>query len=192
MTILWMCPIVSKTRVNDGHGSGDTHWRAGNHGDARQSVAVLALAMKATACGPTQRIPVSKEFEVKKMNEARFTEEHAWVKMDDDGIATVGISDYAQEQLGDIVYVQLPDIGRDLGQGEDCAMIESVKTTSDVKCPIGGRVIEINESLVDLPERVNESAVDDGWLFKLEPADDSEFENLMDADDYEDFVDSQT
>lgn len=126
------------------------------------------------------------------MNEARFTEEHAWVKMDDDGIATVGISDYAQEQLGDIVYVQLPDIGRDLGQGEDCAMIESVKTTSDVKCPIGGRVIEINESLVDLPERVNESAVDDGWLFKLEPADDSEFENLMDADDYEDFVDSQT
>ncbi len=124
------------------------------------------------------------------MNEPRFTEEHAWVRMDDDGIATVGISDYAQEQLGDIVYVQLPDVGRDLVQSEDCAMIESVKTTSDIKCPLGGRVIEINETLADVPEKVNEAALDDGWLFRLEPADDAEFEDLMDAEDYDDFVDS--
>lgn len=124
------------------------------------------------------------------MNEARFSEEHAWVRMDDDGIATVGISDYAQEQLGDIVYVQLPDVGRDLVQGEDCAMIESVKTTSDVKCPIGGRVLEVNEALADVPEKVNEAPLDDGWLFRLEPADEAEFQDLMDSDDYDDFVDS--
>lgn len=124
------------------------------------------------------------------MNAARFTEEHAWVRMDEDGIATIGISDYAQEQLGDVVYVQLPDVGRDLVQGDDCAMIESVKTTSDVKCPIGGRVIEVNETLADVPERVNEAPLDDGWLFRLEPADEAEFEDLMDAEDYDDFIDS--
>lgn len=124
------------------------------------------------------------------MNEARFTEEHAWVRIDDDGIATVGISDYAQEQLGDVVYVQLPDVGRDLVQGDDCAMIESVKTTSDVKCPIGGRVLEVNEALADVPEKVNESPLDDGWLFRVEPADDAEFEDLMDGEDYDDYVDT--
>jgi len=110
--------------------------------------------------------------------------------MDEDGIATIGISDYAQEQLGDVVYVQLPDVGRDLVQGDDCAMIESVKTTSDVNCPIGGRVIEVNETLADVPERVNEAPLDDGWLFRLEPADEAEFEDLMDAEDYDDFIDS--
>jgi len=86
--------------------------------------------------------------------------------------------------------VQLPDVGRDLVQSEDCAMIESVKTASDVKCPIGGRVIEVNEALADVPEKVNDAALDDGWLFRLEPADDAEFEDLMDAEDYDDFVDS--
>lgn len=122
------------------------------------------------------------------MSDVRYSEEHVWVAIDDDGVAMVGISDYAQEQLGDIVYVQLPDIGRDIEQSEDAVMIESVKTTAEVKCPIAGRVIEVNETLVDSPERVNESALDDGWLFKLEPADETQFEDLMDADDYEDFV----
>ena len=122
------------------------------------------------------------------MSDVRYSEEHVWVAIDDDGVALVGISDYAQEQLGDIVYVQLPDIGRDIEQSEDAVMIESVKTTAEVKCPIAGRVIEVNETLADSPERVNESALDDGWLFKLEPADETQFEDLMDADDYEDFV----
>lgn len=122
------------------------------------------------------------------MSDVRYSEEHVWVAIDDDGVAMVGISDYAQEQLGDIVYVQLPDIGRDIEQSEDAVMIESVKTTAEVKCPIAGRVIEVNETLADSPERVNESALDDGWLFKLEPADETQFEDLMDADDYEDFV----
>jgi glycine cleavage system H protein len=124
------------------------------------------------------------------MIEARFTEDHAWVRIDEDGIAIIGISDYAQEQLGDIVYVQLPDLGRDLVQGEDCTLIESVKTTSDVKCPLSGRVIEVNEMLLDEPDKLNEAALDDGWLFKVEPSDEAEYEDLMDADDYEDFVDT--
>ena len=124
------------------------------------------------------------------MSEVRYTEDHAWVLIDDDGVATIGISDYAQEQLGDIVYVQLPDVGRDIIQGEDAVMIESVKTTDEVKSPIGGRVIEINEILSDSPERVNESPLEDGWLFKLEPTDESEAEDLIDADDYDDLIGS--
>ena len=124
------------------------------------------------------------------MSSARFSEDHVWVAIDDDGVATLGISDYAQEQLGDIVYVQLPDIGRDLVQGEDAVMIESVKTTGEVKCPIGGRVIEINDALAEAPEKVNEAALDEGWLFKLEPADEAEYEDLMDSDDYDDFISS--
>lgn len=124
------------------------------------------------------------------MSSVRYTEDHAWVEIDDEGVATVGISDYAQEQLGDIVYVQLPDIGRDVVQGEDAVMIESVKTTGEVKCPIGGRVIEVNEALAESPQRVNEAPLDDGWLYKLEPTDESEFEDLMDNDDYDDFVSS--
>ncbi len=124
------------------------------------------------------------------MSDVRYTEDHAWISIDDDGVATVGISDYAQEQLGDIVYVQLPDIGRDIVQGEDAVMIESVKTTGEVKSPIGGRVIEVNDLLGDGPERVNESPLEDGWLYKLEPADETEIEDLMDSDDYDDFVGS--
>lgn len=124
------------------------------------------------------------------MISARFSEDHVWVAIDDDGVATVGISDYAQEQLGDIVYVQLPDIGRDVVQGEDAVMIESVKTTGEVKCPIGGRVIEINDALAESPEKVNEAALDEGWLFKIEPADEAEYEDLMDSDDYDDFISS--
>ncbi len=124
------------------------------------------------------------------MSSARFSEDHVWVAIDDDGVATIGISDYAQEQLGDIVYVQLPDIGRDVVQGEDAVMIESVKTTGEVKCPIGGRVIEINDALAEAPEKVNEAALDEGWLFKLEPADEAEYEDLMDSDDYDDFISS--
>ncbi|MBI5614677.1 MAG: glycine cleavage system protein GcvH [Gammaproteobacteria bacterium] len=122
------------------------------------------------------------------MNDVRYTRDHGWVCIDDDGIATIGITDYAQEQLGDIVYVQMPEIGRDLVQSEECILIESVKTTGEVKSPIGGRVIEVNELLAEQPEKVNESALDDGWLVRLEPADEEELEDLMDADDYEDYV----
>lgn len=124
------------------------------------------------------------------MSETRFTEDHSWVRMEEDGMAVVGVSDFAQEQLGDVVYVQFPDVGRDLRQGEDCATIESVKTTSDVKSPMSGRVLEINEGLLDAPEKLNESPLQEGWLFKLEPVDEAEFEDLMDDEDYEDFVDS--
>lgn len=122
------------------------------------------------------------------MNDVRYSEDHAWVLVDDEGVAIVGITDYAQQQLGDVVYVQLPDLGRDLVSGEECAMIESVKTTAEVRCPIGGRVIEINDTLAERPEQVNAAPVDDGWLFRLEPTSETEIEDLMDGDDYEDFV----
>lgn len=118
----------------------------------------------------------------------RYTEDHFWVALDDDGTATVGISDYAQTQLGDVVYVELPDVGRDLEAGEEAAVIESVKTTGEVRSPISGRVIEVNETLADEPALVNESCLEDGWLFKLEPADENEYEDLMEPADYEDFV----
>jgi len=118
----------------------------------------------------------------------RYTEDHFWVAIDDDGTATVGVSEYAQDQLGDVVYVELPDVGRDLEQGEEAAVIESVKTTGEVRSPIAGRVIEVNETLADEPALVNASCLEDGWLYKLEPADETQFEDLMDAADYEDFV----
>lgn len=118
----------------------------------------------------------------------RYTEDHFWVAIDDDGTATVGVSEYAQDQLGDVVYVELPDVGRDLEQGEEAVVIESVKTTGEVRSPIAGRVIEVNETLAEEPALVNASCLDDGWLYKLEPADETQFEDLMDAADYDDFV----
>lgn len=118
----------------------------------------------------------------------RYTEDHFWVAIDDDGTATVGVSEYAQDQLGDVVYVELPDVGRDLEQGEEAVVIESVKTTGEVCSPIAGRVIEVNETLADEPALVNASCLEDGWLYKLEPADETQFEDLMDAADYDDFV----
>ena len=122
------------------------------------------------------------------MSDIRYTEDHVWVAIDDDGVATIGISDYAQEQLGDIVYVQLPDIGRDVEEGEEMVMIESVKTTGEIRCPVAGRIIEVNDLLTDTPERINESALDEGWLCRLEPTDEMQIEELMSADDYEDFL----
>jgi glycine cleavage system H protein len=118
----------------------------------------------------------------------RYTEDHFWVAIDDDGTATVGVSEYAQDQLGDVVYVELPDVGRDLEQGEEAVVIESVKTTGEVRSPIAGRVIEVNETLTEEPALVNASCLEDGWLYKLEPADETQFEDLMDAADYDDFV----
>lgn len=122
------------------------------------------------------------------MNHLKYSTDHVWVYIDNDGTATVGISDYAQEQLGDIVYVQLPEVGRDVVQGEEAIMIESVKTTGEVKLPLGGRVVEVNETLAEHPERVNESPLEDAWLVKLEPFDEGELDDLMDSDDYEDFL----
>lgn len=113
-----------------------------------------------------------------------YTESHEWVKMDDDGIATIGISDHAQGQLGDVVYVELPQVGDAFTAGDPCAVVESVKAASDIYAPIGGEVVEINELLENVPETINDDAYGEGWLFRLKAEDASEVDGLMSAETY--------
>lgn len=115
-----------------------------------------------------------------------FSEEHEWVEMDGD-IATVGISEFAQEQLGDIVFVELPEIGATVTQGDEAGVVESVKAASEIYSPISGEVTEVNEALEGTPELVNEDAQGDGWLFKVRVSDADELDNLMDEKAYKAF-----
>lgn len=124
------------------------------------------------------------------MSGLRFSEEHEWVSVDGD-IATVGISDFAQQQLGDVVFVELPEVGRSVTRGDEIAVVESVKAASEVYAPVSGEVIEINGALVDEPGTVNESAEADGWFFKLRLTDASELDELMDEAAYRTFADEQ-
>lgn len=117
-----------------------------------------------------------------------FTDEHEWVDVEGD-TATVGITDYAQEQLGDIVFVETPDVGTELSQGDDAAVVESVKAASDVYAAVSGEVIEVNEMLEDEPGLVNSSAEEDGWFFRITLSDKSELDDLMDEKAYKAFVD---
>jgi glycine cleavage system H protein len=117
-----------------------------------------------------------------------FTDEHEWIDVDGD-TATVGITDYAQGQLGDIVFVELPQPGTQVAKGKDAAVVESVKAASDVYAPITGEVTEANGALEDDPALVNGSAEDEGWFFKLTIADKSELDGLMDAGAYKSFCD---
>ncbi|MEO1968921.1 MAG: glycine cleavage system protein GcvH [Sphingomonadaceae bacterium] len=118
-----------------------------------------------------------------------FTDEHEWIDVDGDN-ATVGITDYAQSQLGDIVFVELPETGSQVSKGKDAAVVESVKAASDVYAPITGEVLEANPALDDDPALVNSSPEDEGWFFKLAIADKAELEGLMDAAAYKAFCDS--
>ncbi|MEO1489202.1 MAG: glycine cleavage system protein GcvH [Pseudomonadota bacterium] len=116
-----------------------------------------------------------------------FTDEHEWIDVEDD-TATVGITDYAQEQLGDIVFVELPDVGTALDKGGDAAVVESVKAASDVYAPITGEVTEGNAALEEEPALVNSSPEEDGWFFRMSVSDASELEGLMDEAGYKEFV----
>lgn len=116
-----------------------------------------------------------------------FTDEHEWIDIEDD-VATVGITDYAQGQLGDIVFVELPAIGTAVEKGKDAAVVESVKAASDVYAPITGEVTEVNEALEEDPALVNTSPEEDGWFFKMTVADESELAGLMDEASYKEFV----
>jgi glycine cleavage system H protein len=118
-----------------------------------------------------------------------FTDEHEWIDVDGD-TATVGITDYAQGQLGDIVFVELPQVGAEVAKGKDAAVVESVKAASDVYAPITGEVTEANGALEDDPALVNSSPEDGGWFFKLTISDKSELDGLMDAAAYKSFCDS--
>ncbi|MEP9361106.1 glycine cleavage system protein GcvH [Sphingomonas sp. KR3-1] len=116
-----------------------------------------------------------------------FTEDHEWIDVDGD-TATVGITDYAQSQLGDIVFVETPDEGKEVSKGDDAAVVESVKAASDVYAPVSGTVIEGNEALADNPALVNEDPEGEGWFFKLTLSDPSELESLMNDSAYQDYV----
>lgn len=117
-----------------------------------------------------------------------YTDEHEWVDVEGD-TATVGITDYAQEQLGDIVFVETPEVGASLEQGDDAAVVESVKAASDVYAAVSGEVVEVNETLEEEPALVNSSAEEDGWFFRVTLSDKSELDDLMDEKAYKAFVD---
>ena len=117
-------------------------------------------------------------------SELRYLATHEWGRIDEEGILTVGISEHAQDLLGDIVFVELPDIGMELDAEEESAIVESVKAASDVYAPLSGEVIEVNEKLLDEPEIVNSSPLEDGWFFKIKLNDASSFENLMSEEEY--------
>ena len=114
----------------------------------------------------------------------KFLSSHEWAKLEEDGKVTVGISDYAQDQLGDIVFVELPEIDSEVNQGDEAAVVESVKAASEVYSPVSGKVIDVNSSLEDSPETVNLSAFEEGWFFKIEATDISELENLLSSEQY--------
>ena len=117
----------------------------------------------------------------------RYTREHEWIRLEGD-IATVGISDYAQEQLGDVVFVELPDVGRTVEQGGDAAVVESVKAASEIYAPVAGEVIEVNGALADEPGAVNSDPEGEGWFLKLKVANPAEVEALMTIDAYQEFL----
>jgi glycine cleavage system H protein len=121
----------------------------------------------------------------------KYSKSHEWLRANDDGSVTIGITDHAQEQLGDLVYVEVPENGRELELQEACAVVESVKAASDVYAPIAGTVVEGNEALADAPEAVNNDAYGDGWLLKMTPADADALSGLMDASEYQAFVESE-
>ncbi|HEX8640682.1 MAG TPA: glycine cleavage system protein GcvH [Allosphingosinicella sp.] len=119
-----------------------------------------------------------------------YTKEHEWVRVEGD-TATVGITDFAQGQLGDVVFVEVPEAGRKVSKGDEAAVVESVKAASDVYAPVGGEVVEGNQALVDEPSLVNSDPEGEGWFFRLRLADTHEIDDLMDADQYREFCESQ-
>ncbi len=121
------------------------------------------------------------------MSDIKFSEDHEWLLIESD-IVTVGITDYAQEQLGDVVFVELPAVGKTLAKGDEAAVIESVKAASEVYAPISGEVTAANDALAEEPSQVNSDAQGEGWFFKLKMADPSELEGLMDEAAYRTFV----
>ncbi len=123
------------------------------------------------------------------MSGVKFTKDHEWILLEDDGIGVIGITDYAQDQLGELVYVELPEIDTELSGGGDAVVIESVKAAGEVKAPVSGTVVAVNEALADEPEKVNNDPMGDGWFIKMKITDTSELDDLMDEDAYKEYTD---
>lgn len=122
-------------------------------------------------------------------SELKYASSHEWVRPEGDGTYTIGITEHAQELLGDMVFVELPEVGDEVDAGEDCAVAESVKAASDIYAPITGEVVAINEELEDAPETVNNDPYGDGWLFRIKASDEAELESLLDAEGYQNSID---
>ncbi len=123
--------------------------------------------------------------------ELKYASSHEWIRKEEDGSYTVGITEHAQELLGDMVFVELPEVGGTVSAGEDCAVAESVKAASDIYAPISGEVIAVNEALEDSPELVNSDAYGEGWFFRVMPSDESEVDALLDAEGYQAVIDEE-
>ena len=124
-------------------------------------------------------------------SECRYLKSHEWVRMEADGICTVGITDHAQSQLGDIVFVELPQEATEMSAGEECGVIESVKAASDFYSPLSGEIVAANEGLTDAPELVNQDPYGDGWLFKIKIENEEALQDLLDAEAYQSFLDEE-
>jgi glycine cleavage system H protein len=123
--------------------------------------------------------------------ELKYTDEHEWAKIEDD-LVVIGITDYAQDALGEIVYIELPSEGDEITKGDSFGGVESTKSVSDLYAPVSGEVVEVNESLLDSPETINEDPYGDGWLIKVKIHDSDEFDDLMDNEQYSEFIEKET
>jgi len=121
----------------------------------------------------------------------KYTKEHEWVLLEEN-VATIGITDFAQESLGDITYVQLPKEGESVQKNDSFGVVESVKAVSDLYAPVSGRVVEVNQPLLEAPELINEDPYQEGWMLKIELANDADVEDLMSADEYKDYVEENS
>lgn len=124
------------------------------------------------------------------MSKTVYTQEHEWLRIEDDGLVTVGITDYAQDHLGDLVYVQLPEVGKEFTKGEEAAVIESVKTAGEILMPATGVITESNDTLADEPGKVNEEPMGAGWFFKFKPASTADLDGFLDEAGYKTYIDS--
>ncbi len=124
-------------------------------------------------------------------DDLRYTKTHEWARRDEDGTVTVGITDHAQEMLGDLVFVELPEAGRTVAAEEEVAVVESVKAASDIYSPLAGEITDVNAALSDSPELINNDPYGEGWILRIKPADEEDWENLLDAEAYQEVAESE-
>ncbi len=124
--------------------------------------------------------------------ELRYAPSHEWARVEDEGVVAVGISDHAQDALGDVVYVELPEVGQDVEAGEEAAVVESVKAASDIYAPVSGTIVAVNTLLEDAPETVNQDPYGDGWFFRIQSRDDAGLDALLDAQTYAEHCESES